>query len=298
MSDGDGAAEALRFDLDDVSVELTPGGSYHGVTRLTDRRTGRQVIDERYSALNLFRLFAVNQGMGQPRLMDREVTLTDDGMVIHWPRTDVFHGDLTARYVVREPGLIDLSVTARHEGSYAGFEVFVSSYFDQALRPYVYLKPDPRANQTDYDLVLPTYNPVFQGTLLVFPRDEHAARMCLDGRWSRCEMSAPTVQPCPVRHFQVPVAWLAVPDSDLAVVLGSRPGDCCAVSTRYWPDEESHRMTTYSAFDLALFGHDATAGMERTVRVRLALCRIDGPEDPLRRYQDFLAEAGRTTEEG
>ena len=67
---------SFDFETEQIQGTIRVDGAYHGVTRLVDKQTGRQVIDPRYSALNLFRLFSVNQGMGQPRTMERTIQVT------------------------------------------------------------------------------------------------------------------------------------------------------------------------------------------------------------------------------
>jgi len=278
--------DCFAFETDRIRGTIRLDGAYHGVTRLIDKATGRQVIDERYSALNLFKLMSVNQIMGQPRTMKRTTRAGARWVEAHWAPSDGHKAELTARYEVPEPNAVDVTVTVRSRGSYRAYELFMSSYFDKVLRPHVYLKsPGSRAPE----LVVPTASDVFRGTVLVFPRDGHAARHCLDGRWDRNEWSTPVVQMCPVRHYARCVAFLADPAERIAVALMSRPRDCYAVSTRYHAADDADRMTTYSAFDLSLFGDDLLPGAERSVRVRLALIPLDGdPARPLEVYQDLL----------
>jgi hypothetical protein len=281
---------AFDFETEEIEGSLQPEGAYHGVTRLVDKRTGRSVIHPLYSALNLFRLFAVNQGMGQPRSMERTVEASSDAMEVRWPATDAHQGELVARYAVREPNAIDLTVTVRSQGTYPGYELFLSSYFDPVLRPHVYLQGN-RFGPTpgEPDRVVPMVNDVFRGTVLVFPRDAHAARRCVDGRWDRSEWGAPTVQMCPVRRYAYPLAFLTDPEGRLGTVLLSHPRHCYAISTRYHADHEADRMTPYSAFDLSLFGDDLLPGDERTVRVRLALTALDDDlSQPLAMYRKFM----------
>ena len=87
---------------------------------------------------------------------------------------------------------------------------------------------------------------------------------------------------------------MADPDNSLGVVLMSPPQHCYAVSTRYHADADEDRLTTYSAFDLSLFGDDLLPGDERTVKVRLALVPLDAEwQAPLRLYRAFLDEHGK-----
>ena len=273
-----------------MSGGIRAEGAYHGVSRLEDRHTGRQVIDPRYSALNLFRLFSVNQGMGMPRTMDRAVNDADNAIEIHWPATDMHLGEITARYEITEPHAVDLTITVRSRGSYPGYEIFLSNYFDKALKPQVYLRPRPRGGKAGKpQRVVPKFNEVFRDTVLVFPRDAHAARRCVDGRWDRSEGGAPTVQMVPARYYGHCLAFLSDPDDELGVVLMARPEHCHAISTRYFADDPKDRMTSYSAFDFSLFGNDFLPGLERSVRVRLALTQLDDMlSQPLDLYRDYV----------
>lgn len=285
----EGNRQALDFETPEIAGTIRLDGAYHGVSRLVDKRSGRQVIDPRYSALNLFKLMAVNLVMGQPRQMERTIRLSSDWAEITWPATPSHAAQLVARYEVRPPGAVDLVVTVKSSGTYPAYEVFLSSYFDTALQPRVYLKSrDPKS----VDLVLPELSEVFRGTVLVFPRDSMAARPCLDGRWERSEGGVPVVQMCPVRHYGYCLAMLTDAEKKLAVLLMARPDDCYAISTRYHAARDEDRLTTYSAFDLSLVGRDMRPGDEHRVRVRLAVTPLDAKlSQPLKLYQAFLAES-------
>ncbi len=282
----DEAGASFRFETESIEGALQVEGVYHGVTRLIDKRSGRQVIDTRYSALNLFKLMSVNQVMDLPRAMQRTATSQAGAVEIQWPPSEGHHAGLTARYELRPPNAIDLTVTVKSRGTYAGYELFLSSYFDKALRPHVMVQA-PRNQPAEW--VLPTVNDVFRGTVLVFPRDALAARFCLDGRWSRSERKTPTVQMCPVRHYAHCLAVQEDPHSGLAAVLMSYPEECYAISTRYHAAEDADRLTSYSAFDLSLFGVDLVPRAECRARVRLALLRLDGDWGrALDAYREFL----------
>jgi len=285
------AGNVFRFQTGEIQGDIRLDGAYHGVTRLVDRRTGKQLIDPRYSALNLFKLMSTNQAMGMPRTMERKVQAASRWVEAKWPATEGHHGELTARYEVREPNAIDLTVTVRPAGAYSGYEAFMSSYFDKGLRPHVYLQPTGRGPGGEADLVLPRVNDVFRGTVLVFPRDWHAARRCVDGRWNRDERGTPIVQMCPVRRYAYCLAVMADPQQRLGVVLMSDPRQCYAISTRYHADDEKQRLTDYSAFDLSLFGDDLLPGDPRTARVRLAVVTLDPQwSQPVKLYRAFLSE--------
>ncbi len=288
-------AGAFEFQTEAIQGTIRLDGAYHGVTRLIDRRTGRQLIDARYSALNLFKLMAVDQVMGMPRLMDRKIRVSAKSLEVVWAATDAHQGTVTARYEIRQPNAVDLTVTVNSLGTYPGYEVFVSSYFDKTLRPSVYLRPSARGPATgDCEVVVPSFSDVFRGTVLVFPRDAHAARRCVDGRWDRNERKTPTVQMCPLRRYAHCLALLSDPGNRLGVVLMSEPRHCYAISTRYHAEEEKQRLTDYSAFDFSLFGEDLLPGDERTARIRLAVTPLGGDSSlPLTLYRAFLSESDR-----
>jgi len=286
--DGDG----FGFETETMVGRIAPQGAYHGVWQLRDRVSGRELIHPKYSALNLFRLFAMHQGMGQPRSMERSVSCDGNTVTIHWKGTEAHLGELEAKYTVAGPSAIDLDLTARLRGNYAGYEVFLSSYFAPTFRPFVYLKGSRYGKSAvDQERVCPMVNDVFRGTVLVFARDAHMARRCIDGRWDRSEWGAPTVQMCPVRYYSLPVAYLEDTEHARAVVLMSTPENCAAISTRYHADNEADRMTPYSAFDFSLFGRDVVPEQEIRVRVRMALVSLADAEDaPLRAYEAFRKE--------
>jgi len=286
----------FEFDTGQIQGTIRLDEAYHGVTRLVDKRTGTQVIDPRYSALNLFKLMSVNQIMGQPRSMERTTQISSDWVEVKWPATDGHKGEITARYEVAAANAVDVTVTVQSQGSYRGYELFMSNYFDKVLRPHVYLES---RGKKPPQLVVPMVNDVFRDTVLVFPRDPHSARLCLDGRWERNEWSTPVVQMCPVRRYAHCLAFLTDPEQQIGVVLMSNPRDCYAISTRYHAENDADRLTTYSAFDMSLFGDDLLPGVELTVKVRLALIPLDGELDrPLKLYQAFIAEMTDKADQG
>lgn len=277
----------FEFDTSVMSGRIEPSGAYHGLKKLVHKPTGRQWIDPRYSALNLFKLQSVNLCMGQPRIMPFEVTSTDRSVTMTWPATAAHLGEVVATWEVRETASVDLTITVKTAGPYAGYEVFMSSYFDDTTKPHVYLKQ--RFPTEPEQLVAPTVNDVFRNCLLVFPRDSNAARLCVDGRWDRSEGDVPTVQNIPVRHYARALGFLTDPDQKSALVMMSRPQHTIGISTRYHADKPADRQTSYSAFDFSLCGENLAAGDTRTLRVRLALTELDElMSQPLAMYESFL----------
>lgn len=284
---------AFDFDTPLMSGSIVPDGPYHGVARLVDKRSGKQVNDDRYSVLNLFKLMAVNLGMGTPRSTARAVQATDTAVEIVWPATEQHQGVITARYEVSGPDTIDLHISLRVQGTYAGYELLVPNYFDVAMIPHVSLRRGAVGDQPPgEDLVVPGLSEVYRGCSLVFPRDAHAARRPLDGRWDRSEFQAPVAPFFPQRHYARPVAFLTDPEKRHAVVLMMRRPACSAISSRYYTPRVEDRVTSYSAVDFLVFGDDLVPGDVRTAQVRLVLTPLDeAMAQPAAVYEKFLSEA-------
>lgn len=290
-------AETGAFDFDTplMSGSIATEGPYHGVVRLVDKQSGRQVNDARYSVLNLFKLMSVNLGMGTPRLNKREVKASDTAVEIFWPATEDHQGEITARYTVSGPATIDLHLTLRVKGTYAGYELLLPNYFDLAMIPHVYLlRRAVGGKNPDADPVVPEFSEVYRGCSLVFPRDAHAARRPLDGRWSRSEFKANVAPFFPLRHYAHPVAFMSDPEKKHAVVLMMKRNACSAISARYYTPRVEDRATTYSAVDFLIFGDDLVPGDVRTAQVRLVVSPLDDAmSQPLALYEKFVAESQR-----
>lgn len=283
---------AFDFDTPLMSGRIVAEGAYHGVTRLVYKSTGKTVNDPRYSVLNLFKLMAVNLGMGTPRLTKREVRATDTAVEIFWPATPEHQGEITARYEVPGPDTIDLHLTLRAKGTYAGYELLLPNYFDVAMMPHMYLLRRAIGDTPpEADLVVPGFSEVYRGCSLVFPRDAHAARRPLDGRWNRSEFKADIAPFFPLRHYAHPVTFMTDPEKKNAMVLMMKRPACSAISARYYTERVEDRATTYSAVDFLVFGDDLVPGDVRTAHVRLVLTPLDAEmTQPLKLYETFLSE--------
>ncbi len=273
---------AFTFETKRMSGTITVPGRYHGVTRLVDKKTGRQLIDSRYSALNLYKLMSGSGVMGEPRKMERTSRFDNNWVEIVWPPTKEHSGTVTARYEVKRDDAIDLTITVQTAAAYTDYEVFLPSYFDKSMRAHLHLKQ--RGKQPP-ELVMPEYNPAFATTLPLFPRDSRGAQIPLDGRWDGI------IDFSPMRRYAHCFAFMATPDNRAAAVLMAAPRDCFGISVRYHADEDAKRLTSYSAFDLGLIGQDLKPDETRTVHARLTLTDLDKDfSQPLKLYEAFLKE--------
>jgi hypothetical protein len=276
-----------RFETDEMAGRIDPGGARHGVKALTHKATGVDVVHERYDLLNLFLLFAQNRCMGAAREYDREPAVEGDRLTVDWPANDTHQAALTAVYELTGPNTIDLTITVRSEWPYPKYEVFLSNYFNVAMTPSVYLQECPYVNPPDAARwVAPVASDVFAGTGLVFPRDFHAARNSVDGRWTGIHA---LYQWNPQRMYELPLCMQVDADSGVAAVLMSRPEDCSAVVTGYANAHPDDPFGNQNPMYLSLFGEDLSPGDERTAHVRLAVIELDDAmQRPLEAYEAFV----------
>jgi hypothetical protein len=231
--------------------------------------------------------------MGTARGNERTIEMDDETIEVHWPATDDHKAEITARYEIVEPNIIDLSITVHSNWPYPGYEVFLSNYFNESLNPHVYVQGSPFDDPSDKARwIAPKVNDVFVGTGLVFPRDQHAARRSVDGRWDRIWG---LYQWNPQRYFDFPIIMSADVEQGVAAVLMSRPEDCFAVISGYESDNDDDPFADQNPLYMSLFGDDFRVGDERTVEVRFAVTEIDETmSQPLGLYESFLVEKGTT----
>ena len=287
----DSNANVWRFETDQMSGCIDPNGERHGVKELLHKPTSTQVVHPKYDLLNMFLLFSTNHNMGQLRTQERTIEADGSRISVHFPATDVHKVDITAVYEVKEPNLIDLSITAQSNWPYSGYEVFLSNYFDLALGPHVFVQGNPFDVPKDTARwIAPEVNDVFVGTGLVFPRDQHAARLSTDGRWERIWG---LYQWNPQRYFELPVVMSANPEKGVAGVLMSRPEDCYAVISGYESTNMDDPFKDQNPLYFSLFGDNIRVGDERTVEVRFAATELDNSfSQVLKLYDDFISDKG------
>ena len=186
--------------------------------------TGTDVVHPKYDVLNLFLLFSTNLCMGTAREKARTVRAEADTIEVHWEPTDEHRVVLTARYQIKEPNIIDLTVTVQSQWPYPAYELFLSNYFPPEMQPHVYVAGSPYANPPDQpQWIAPVVNDVYVGTGLVFPRDQHAARRSVGGRWDRIWS---LYQWNPQRYYALPLMFALDRERRVTAILMSRPEDC------------------------------------------------------------------------
>jgi len=182
-------------------------------------------------------------------------------------------------YELSGANTIDLAITVSSKWPFPKYEVFLSSYFNVAMDPLVYLQQCPYVDPPDEpQWAAPAANDVFAGTGLVFPRDFHAARNSVDGRWTGIQA---LYQWNPQRMYELPICVMVDERTRVAAVLMS------GYANSHPDDPFGNQNPMY----LSLVGEDLSPGDERTARVRLAVIELDDAmQRPLEVYDAFANE--------
>lgn len=296
--------KVYAFETAEIQGVLRPGNEFphHGLTSLVHKATGVEFVHPLYAILNLYRFMqcdpagvtGMDSDLGNPRQGEREIEADNNSVTLRWALQDPAHPEMAIRYEIREPALIDMTVTVMPNAAARDFEALLACYFDPAHVPHVYLARDrfeledePGRFSDEPELAPVNVNPVFRGGVLAYPRDEDAVGVSVDGRWRDIARFSP------VRRYKLPVCFQADRQQRVAAVLMSRPADCFAVSSGYDSPDARDRFHKHNPLYLSLFGGALEPGVARTARARLVVTALDEDfSQPLRRYADFLEETG------
>lgn len=189
----------------------------------------------------------------------------------HWDAGEGHPFTMDAVYAWVAPDTIDLTTTVTATEALPAFEVFLSTYCGEQFKAArVHVK---RPGAEPEFMTAEPMGTVWQ----MFPRDEDAAAMIQDGRW--------TYPPSPVDwairpEFAAPLIYRRAEDTGAAIVLMARAEDCFAVSA---PERDEAHYSMY----LSLFGRDVAKDETVSARTRLVVGVLDDAEI-LSRYQEFL----------
>ena len=236
----------------------------------------------------------MDSDLGNPRQGDRDVAADANSVTLRWALQEPAHPAVSIHYEIAEPATIDMTVTVTPNAEADAFEALLACYFDPAHVPHVYLARDrfeledePGRFGDEPELTPVNVNPVFRGGVLVYPRDEDAVGVSVDGRWRDIARFSP------VRRYKVPVCFQADRQQRVAAVLMSRPEACFAVSSGYDSPDARARFHKHNPLYLSLFGGALEPGVARTARARLVVTELDEClSQPLELYGTFLNETG------
>ncbi len=256
------------FDTGILQGRLQPGSRTLGLTSVVHAPSGAR-LDGQYGILSYYRVFTAHKRYGEAAWdwpCDSKI-LPGGKLQVFWPAGEDHPFEITATYRWADPCTLDLETTVKAQEPLEDFEVFLASYFHEALnRPYVYARNHPQAGNEARFLLAERAC----GDWQLFPRDADVLAMVRDGRWSK--------QPHPVQwaimpELAAPICLRRGVSEGPVVVLMAPSRDCFAVSTPY--EGEGH----YSLY-LSLFGCDIPAGKVARARCRLVV-RADVSEEAI-----------------
>ncbi len=274
-------AGELHFDTGVLKGALGEGGKSLGLRPVTHIASGIQVAGH-FGILSPYRMLTSDARFGDAAWdWDRKSELLADGAAqVHWPPDKVHPLEMTGVYRWAADDTLDLELTVKPQRDLRRFELFLASYFDGFPVSLACVQQPASANGAGRFMEALKAGGYWQ----VFPRDDAAAAIYGDGRWSR--------PPHPVTWKVMPrlAASLALrrdAKSGLTAVLMSRPNDCFAVSMPY--GEESHRSVY-----LSLFGGDLRTRQEASARARLVIGKNISEDRALKLYRAYLKEPDPT----
>ena len=263
---------AFRFDTGMVRGVLRDGGASLGLFPIEHRASGRPLASP-LGLMNYYRIFtATHRDCESMRALPAEAEqIAPDAVRVRWAADAERPFTLTAIYRWRAPDTLDVVTEVEAHKDLPDFEVFLASYASaQFPVTSVYVGPDDGGKTF---MTAESEAGVWQ----MFPRDDAAVNMIQDGRW--------TIEPSPVDWairpcFAAPLLYRRDPESNLAIVLMTRPGDCFAVST-------PHRGEGHFSMYLSLFGRSLSPGDTVHAYSRMIFAELDDPAI-VARYEAFI----------
>jgi hypothetical protein len=276
----------FQFDTGTVKGQLRGNGKYQGISSFVDVETGKEMTCSA-GIFSFYRVLSTGQRWGKSaRDWPMTAKLRADGAVqIDWPAAADHPLEITAIYRWLSPTTLDLETVVKSERAMPRFELFLSSYFDQNFKAFVYAKP-VRSADAKPAFIAADVNPLVKGSYLAFPIDRQAARMFFDGRWAPENGFVPWAV---TRMLAAPIGIKRDPDSDITIQLMSRPEDCFAVDMSYNMDPPDG-IAGHGSIYLSLFGRDIDAGKSERAQVRLVVERNLSDQRSIELYEQYAQE--------
>ncbi len=277
------------FDTGFLRGTVRLNGRSQGITELVHAASGTELASGgRLPGLfSYYRVFSAKARYGNAARDWPTTTeiLPDGALRVFWPAGGEHPLEMTAVHRWTRPDTLDVETTVKPLEDVPAFEVFVSSYYREAFLARVYVTPagQPEASPR---FVPADRNAASKGGYVMFPRDERALNMILDGRWK--------IPPNPVdwdlvRWLAAPLAVRQDPASGMTAVMMAPLEDCFAISSPYNPASPDARG--YRSLYLSLFGRDVKAGESVRARCRLVVRQNLTDEQVVELYEAYLREA-------
>lgn len=273
------------------AATLRADSERHGLISLRVDPPGIDLVREPYFLLNIYRFMCAGRLLTIARDEPFDVERVSSGLAVRWRPTEAHPGRVEAVYALRED-TVDLILTAEVDQPVAGYEVYISSYFDFSLAPYAVVSIWPgKTDRSDMRLLKLDDNPFLHGHYIVLPRDAGAAAMRFDGRWINARTGRPIAYWASGPFYGRPVAIMA--RTDLFVVQMADPGACIGIGASYASPDPADDIAHHNATYFSFFGEDLRPGERRTARIRQVVCRGSlSLEKVLDLYDAFQHEEG------
>jgi hypothetical protein len=262
----------FAFDTGVLKGMLRAGGKSKGLSSVVHQPTG-MTLDSSMGLFGHYRVFSANKRYGTAAWdWSSDAKLRPDGSVeVHWPAAEDRPFELSAVYRWAAPNTLDLETSVQAKANLARFESFLGSYFGAGFtNASVYARSNSQQWLEPADK---SY-----GVWQAFPREDEAAAIIKDGRW--------TFPPSPVDwvirpHLAKPLGVRRCAANGLQALLMSPAQDCFAVLTPF--EAEGHR-----SMYLSLFGKDLQAGETARARARLVIASKLSDAQIVRFCEDYL----------
>lgn len=269
------AAGEMHFDTGVLKGTLAEGGKSLGLRPVTHIASGVQIAGA-FGILSPYRMLTSDARFGTAAWdwASKSELLTDGAARVRWSADETHPLEMTGVYRWSAGDTLDLVLTVKPRRDLRRFELFLASYFHGFPAALAYVRQPGSANGSGRFMEAVKTG----GDWQAFPRDDAAAALIGDGRWTR--------PPNPVTwklmpRLAAPLALRRNATNGLTAVLMSRPGDCFAVSMPY--GEEAHRSVY-----LSLFGGDLRAGQAVSAHARLVIDKDISEDRALELYRAYV----------
>lgn len=293
----DAATKELTFSLSRLSgvlsCDLTAShGKSHHFSKVIHKPSGTVVSPDtggmiKAGLLNYFRVLTAGGYLTELRVEKAVLKPEPDGITFVWEPTLRRQAKVTARFVFREPNIIDMDLRVETLASYPGFEVLLSAYMAPGFDAGAYVaKQEFGSDEPEQIRILD--QPMLRGLYPFFPRDEAGAHLLTDGRHQKGRFPW---RMAIGRRYAMPLAFFSQGSVD--VLLMGRPEDVYAVGATYKGDPETDGVARHRSLYLSLFGGDFQPGEGRRTQMRMIVDDFGSdPKKHVELYQTFLKDVG------
>jgi hypothetical protein len=269
------AAGEFRFDTGVLAGALGEGGKSLGLRPVTHVASGVQIAGP-YGIFSPYRLLTSDARFGTAAWdWARKAELLPDGAArVRWSPDEVHPLEITGVYRWAAGDTLDLQLTVKPQRDLRCFELFLASYFNGFPASLACVEPSGSAGGGSRFMEAVKAHGAWQ----TFARDDRAATIFGDGRWSRPPNPVTWIM---MPRLAAPVALRRDAKSGLTAVLMSRPNDCFAISMPY--GDEGHRSVY-----LSLFGRDLKTGQEASAGARLVVGKQISDDRAMEIYRAYL----------